>query len=178
MGLTHVQVSSGWGDGIAGEILAQIDIAIAGGRVMTASNNFEPKIIGFVCNWCSYAGADLAGARKMQYPPNITLIRVMCSGRIDPAFVLTAFKDGADGVLITGCHLPTDCHYINGNFKAKKRMTLLKKVLQEFGIEAKRVRVEWISATEGDKFAAVVNDMVKEIKELGPNPFTIKEVKP
>jgi len=144
---------------------------------MTANFDFEPKIIGFVCNWCSYAAAELAGARRIQYPPNITIIRVMCSGRIDPAFVLKAFEEGADGVLITGCHLPSDCHYISGNLKAQKRMTLLKKVLQEFGIEDKRVRVEWISASEGDKFADVVSDMVREIKELGPNPFTIKEVK-
>ena len=144
---------------------------------MTANFDFEPKIIGFVCNWCSYAAAELAGARRIQYPPNITIIRVMCSGRIDPAFVLKAFEEGADGVLITGCHLPSDCHYISGNLKAQKRMTLLKKVLQEFGIEDKRVRVEWISASEGDKFADVVSDMVREIKELGPNPFTIKEAK-
>jgi F420-non-reducing hydrogenase iron-sulfur subunit len=136
---------------------------------MTAPDGFEPKIIGFLCNWCSYAGADLAGVSRIQYPPNIMIIRVMCSGRIDPAFVLKAFKDGADGVLIAGCHLPSDCHYINGNFKAKRRITLLKKVLQEFGIE--------ISASEGDKFAAVVRDMVREIKELGPSPLTIKEVK-
>jgi len=144
---------------------------------MTVPDGFEPKIIGFLCNWCSYAGADLAGVSRIQYPPNIVIVRVMCSGRIDPAFVLKAFKDGADGVLIAGCHLPSDCHYINGNFKAKRRITLLKKVLQEFGIESKRVRLEWISASEGDKFAAVVRDMVGEIKELGPSPVTIKEVK-
>jgi F420-non-reducing hydrogenase iron-sulfur subunit len=144
---------------------------------MNAKTEFEPKIIGFLCNWCSYAGADLAGVSRIQYPPNIRIIRVMCSGRIDPTFILEAFKDGADGVLVAGCHLPSDCHYISGNFKALRRITLLKKVLQNFGIEPKRVRLEWISASEGDKFAAVVRNMVEEIKELGPNPFKNMEVK-
>jgi F420-non-reducing hydrogenase iron-sulfur subunit len=101
----------------------------------------------------------------------------MCSGRIDPAFVLKALKDGADGVLVAGCHLPSDCHYISGNFKAARRINLLKKVLKEFGVEPERVRLEWVSASEGDKFATVVRDMVKEIKELGPNPLRKKEVK-
>jgi F420-non-reducing hydrogenase iron-sulfur subunit len=139
-------------------------------------NGFEPKIIGFLCNWCSYAGADLAGVSRIQYPPNIRIIRVMCSGRIDPAFVLEAFKDGADGVLVAGCHLPSDCHYISGNFKALRRITLLKDVLRDFGIEPERLRLEWISASEGDKFAAVVRDMVDEIKRLGPIPLAGKEV--
>ena len=144
---------------------------------MSGKNGFEPKIIGFLCNWCSYAGADLAGVSRIQYPPNIRIIRVMCSGRIDPAFVLKALKDGADGVLVAGCHLPSDCHYISGNFKAARRINLLKKVLKEFGVEPERVRLEWVSASEGDKFATVVRDMVKEIKELGPNPLKRKEVK-
>jgi len=144
---------------------------------MSGKNGFEPRIIGFLCNWCSYAGADLAGVSRIQYPPNIRIIRVMCSGRIDPAFVLEALKDGADGVLIAGCHLPSDCHYISGNFKAMRRINLLKRVLKEFGIEPERLRLEWISASEGDKFAAVVRDMVEEIKELGPNPLTNEEVK-
>jgi F420-non-reducing hydrogenase iron-sulfur subunit len=144
---------------------------------MSGKNGFEPKIIGFLCNWCSYAGADLAGVSRIQYPPNIRIIRVMCSGRIDPAFVLEALKDGADGVLVAGCHLPSDCHYISGNFKAARRINLLKKVLKEFGVEPERVRLEWVSASEGDKFATVVRDMVKEIKELGPNPLRKKEVK-
>jgi F420-non-reducing hydrogenase iron-sulfur subunit len=143
---------------------------------MSDKNGFEPKIIGFLCNWCSYAGADLAGVSRIQYPPNIRIIRVMCSGRIDPAFVLEAFKDGADGVLIAGCHLPSDCHYISGNFKALRRITLLKDVLRDFGIEPERLRLEWISASEGDKFAAVVRDMVDEIKRLGPIPLAGKEV--
>lgn len=144
---------------------------------MNAKTEFEPKIIGFLCNWCSYAGADLAGVSRIQYPPNIRIIRVMCSGRIDPTFILEALKDGADGVLVAGCHLPSDCHYISGNFKALRRIILLKKVLQDFGIEPKRVRLEWISASEGDKFAAVVRDMVEEIKKLGPNPLKNMEVK-
>jgi F420-non-reducing hydrogenase iron-sulfur subunit len=144
---------------------------------MSGKDGFEPKIIGFLCNWCSYAGADLAGVSRIQYPPNIRIIRVMCSGRIDPAFVLKALKDGADGVLVAGCHLPSDCHYISGNFKAARRINLLKKVLKEFGVEPERVRLEWVSASEGDKFATVVRDMVKEIKELGPNPLRNKEVK-
>lgn len=143
---------------------------------MSSQKEFEPKIIGFLCNWCSYAGADLAGVSRIQYPPNIRIIRVMCSGRIDPAFILEALKNGADGVLVAGCHLPSDCHYLSGNFKALRRVTLLKKVLKEFGIEPKRVRLEWISASEGDKFAAVVRDMVEQIKKLGPNPLKLKEM--
>jgi len=138
---------------------------------MSEKEDFEPKIIGFLCNWCAYAGADLAGVSRIQYPPNIRIIRVMCSGRVDPAFILEALKDGADGVLVAGCHLPSDCHYISGNFKALRRIMLLKKVLQQFGIEPERVRLEWISASEGDKFATVVKDMVEKIKKLGPNPL-------
>jgi F420-non-reducing hydrogenase iron-sulfur subunit len=138
---------------------------------MSEKEDFEPKIIGFLCNWCAYAGADLAGVSRIQYPPNIRIIRVMCSGRIDPAFILEALKDGADGVLVAGCHLPSDCHYISGNFKALRRIKLLKKVLEQFGIEPERVRLEWISASEGDKFASVVKNMVGEIKKLGPNPL-------
>jgi len=145
---------------------------------MIEKNEFEPKIIGFLCNWCSYAGADLAGVSRIQYPPNIRVVRVMCSGRIDSSFILEAFKDGADGVLVAGCHLPSDCHYISGNFKALRRVALVKQVLKEFGIEPERLRLEWISASEGDKFAAVVRYMVEEIKKLGPNPFIGKEVDP
>jgi F420-non-reducing hydrogenase iron-sulfur subunit len=144
---------------------------------MSKKNGFEPKIIGFLCNWCAYAGADLAGVSRIQYPPNIRIIRVMCSGRIDPAFILEAFKDGADGVLVAGCHLPSDCHYISGNFKALRRINLTQKVLEGLGIEPERVRLEWISASEGDKFAAVVRDMVHQIKELGPNQAKIPEDK-
>jgi len=142
-----------------------------------SKEEFEPKIIGFLCNWCSYAGADLAGVSRIQYPPNIRITRVMCSGRIDPVFILEALKDGADGVLIAGCHLPSDCHYISGNFKALRRINLLKRVLRDFGIEPERVKLEWVSASEGDKFAAVVRDMVEEIKKLGPSPLKNMEVK-
>ena len=138
---------------------------------MSEKGEFEPTIIGFLCNWCAYAGADLAGVSRMQYPPNIRIVRVMCSGRVDPSFILEALKDGADGVLVAGCHLPSDCHYISGNFKALRRIKLLKKVLEQFGIEPERVRLEWISASEGDKFATVVKDMVEQIKKIGPNPF-------
>ena len=144
---------------------------------MSEKEQFEPKIIGFLCNWCAYAGADLAGTSRIQYPPNIRIIRVMCSGRIDPAFILEAFKDGADGVLVAGCHLPSDCHYLSGNFKALRRVALLKKVLKDFGIEPERLRLEWVSASEGDKFAAIVKDMVEEIKKLGPNSLKKVEVK-
>jgi len=136
-----------------------------------AKEEYEPRIIGFLCNWCSYAGADLAGVSRIQYPTNIRIIRVMCSGRIDPVFVLEAFKDGADGVLIAGCHLPSDCHYIDGNSKALKRTAMLKKVLQDFGIEPERLRLEWVSASEGDRFAALVREMVTEMKKLGPSPL-------
>jgi F420-non-reducing hydrogenase iron-sulfur subunit len=137
---------------------------------------FEPKIVGFLCNWCSYAGADLAGVSRIQYPPNIRIIRVMCSGRVDPVFVLEAFKNGADGILVAGCHLPSDCHYLSGNFKAQRRIDLLKEVLGQFGIEPERLRLEWISASEGDRFATVIKDMTEQIRKLGPVPFKIKGV--
>jgi F420-non-reducing hydrogenase iron-sulfur subunit len=130
---------------------------------------FEPKIVGFLCNWCAYAGADLAGVSRIQYPPNLRIVRVMCSGRVDPAFIIEAFRSGADGVLIAGCH-PGDCHYISGNFKAYRRILMLKKLLEQFGLESKRLRLEWVSASEGDRFATVIKDMVKEIKKLGPSP--------
>ncbi len=142
---------------------------------MSKNDGFEPKIIGFLCNWCSYAGADLAGVSRIQYPPNIRIIRVMCSGRIDPAFVLEAFKDGADGVLVAGCHLPSDCHYISGNAKANRRINLLKRVLKDFGIEPERLRLEWVSASEGDRWAAVVRSMVDDLKKLGPSQVKTKE---
>ena len=151
-------------------------IVRAEGRNMGKPDGFEPRIIAFLCNWCSYAGADLAGVSRIQYPPNIRIIRVMCSGRIEPAFVLEAFKNGADGVLIAGCHLPSDCHYVSGNFKAMRRINLLRRVLKGFGIEAERLRLEWISASEGDKFAVVVRSMVEDLKKLGPSPVNLKEV--
>lgn len=131
------------------------------------SQDFEPRIVVFACNWCSYAALDLAGTSRMKYPPNFLVIRVMCSGRVDPQFILEAFRRGADGVLVAGCH-PGDCHYIEGNIKALRRMTLLKKVLKEFGIEEERFRLEWISASEADKFVRVANEMLEQIKRLGP----------
>jgi len=133
-------------------------------------DGFEPKIVGFCCNWCSYAGADLAGVSRFQYPPNIRIIKVMCSGRVDPTFILKALEVGADGVLIAGCH-PGDCHYISGNYKAERRILLLKKVLEQLGIEKERVRLEWVSASEGARFAEVVTDFTQTIKNLGPNPI-------
>ncbi len=132
--------------------------------------NFEPKIIGIFCNWCTYAAADLAGVSRMQYSPNIRIIRVMCSGRIHPEFIIYAFKNGADGVLIGGCH-PGDCHYIEGNYKNLRRYLLLKKLLKQFGIEEERLRLEWISASEADKFVKVVNEFTETIRKLGPIPL-------
>ena len=140
---------------------------------------FEPKIVGFLCTWCSYTGADMAGTSRMKYPPNISIVRVMCSGRVDPTFVLKAFHDGADGVLIAGCH-PGDCHYINGNMKTMRRYPLLVKLLESFGIENKRIRLEWVSAAEGEKFASVVKSFTSEVRKLGSlnwNAVT-KESKP
>lgn len=129
--------------------------------------NFEPKIVAFLCNWCSYTGADLAGTSRTEYSPNIRVIRVMCSGRVDPTFVLKAFKEGADGVLICGCH-PGDCHYNEGNIKTLRRLPFLRMLLKQMGIEEERLRLEWISASEGDRFAEVANTMTKKIRELGP----------
>ena len=129
--------------------------------------NFEPKIVGFLCNWCSYAGADLAGTSRIKYAPNVRVVRVMCSGRVDSTFVLKAFQRGADGVLICGCH-PGDCHYSEGNHKAARRIPLLKKMLAQLGVEEERVRLEWVSASEGDRFASIVNEMTEQIRKLGP----------
>jgi F420-non-reducing hydrogenase iron-sulfur subunit len=135
-----------------------------------AGKEFEPKIIAFCCNWCSYAGADLAGVSRLQYPPNVRIIRVLCSGRIEPDFVLRALELGADGVLVAGCH-PGDCHYISGNLKAEKRFSMLTKLLEVLGVNTRRARLEWISASEGPKFANTITEFVEEIKELGPNEF-------
>lgn len=128
---------------------------------------FEPKIVAFCCNWCSYAGADLAGTTRLQYPANVRIIRVMCSGRVDPAFVLKAFSLGADGVIVAGCH-PSDCHYINGNEKTAMRGIFLSEFLEDAGLEPQRFRVEWIAGSEGQKFADVVKKMVAELQTLGP----------
>ncbi len=128
---------------------------------------FEPRIVAFFCNWCTYLAADLAGASRMKYAPNARVIRVMCSGRIDPQFVLDAFAQGADGVLIGGCH-PGDCHYQEGNYKALRRFHLLRRLLVQMGIEEQRLRLEWISAAEGDRVRAVMNEMVAQLRALGP----------
>ena len=140
------------------------------------TDKFEPNIIGFLCNWCSYAGADLAGTSRMKYPPNIKSIRVMCSGRVDPVFILEALKKGVDGVLVAGCH-PGDCHYQSGNYKTNRRIKLLKKLLNELSVDPKRVRFEYVSASEGQKFAQVVTEFVDELKKMGPNPLNKVEVK-
>jgi len=128
---------------------------------------WEPRIVAFFCNWCTYTAADLAGVSRMKHAPNARVIRVMCSGRIDPQFILEAFARGADGVLIGGCH-PGDCHYAEGNYKMLRRARLLRTLLHDMGIEEDRFRLEWISASEGDKVRAVVNDMVARIRALGP----------
>ena len=134
---------------------------------MADKSEFEPKIIGFLCNWCSYTGADLAGTSRLQYPPNIRIIKVMCSGRVNPQFVLKAFQEGADGVLVSGCH-PGDCHYIEGNYHARRKLTLTTDLMQFIGVDPKRFQISWVSASEGKKFADVVTKFTAEIKALGP----------
>ncbi len=129
--------------------------------------SYQPTIVSFLCNWCSYTGADLAGTSRMKYAPNIRIIRVMCSGRVDPTFVLSAFKEGADGVLICGCH-PGDCHYHEGNYKCLRRYHLLQKYLDQMGLEKGRLRLEWISASEGKQFAQLADEFTEQIKQLGP----------
>jgi F420-non-reducing hydrogenase iron-sulfur subunit len=129
--------------------------------------SWEPRIVGFFCNWCTYTAADLAGVSRMKYASNVRIIRLMCSGRVDPQFVLDSFARGADGVLIGGCH-PGDCHYAEGNYKCLRRHELLRRMLGDMGIEPERLRLEWISAAEGDKVKAVINDMVEKLKKLGP----------
>lgn len=128
---------------------------------------WEPKIIAFFCNWCTYTAADLAGVSRLKYAPNVRVIRIMCSGRVDPQFILQAFASGADGVLIGGCH-PGDCHYSEGNYKMLRRFRLLSRMLKTMGIEEDRCRLEWISASEGDKVKSVINDMVEKVRKLGP----------
>jgi F420-non-reducing hydrogenase iron-sulfur subunit len=130
-------------------------------------SDFEPRIVGFLCRWCAYTGADLAGTSRIKYPPNVTPIRVMCSGRVDPVLVMKALASGADGVLIAGCH-PGDCHYTNGNVKTIRRFKVLQKMLDQFGVERDRVRLEWVSASEGEKYARVVESMTENLRTLGP----------
>ncbi len=130
--------------------------------------SYEPRIVGFLCNWCSYAGADLAGTSRIAYPPNVRIIRTMCSARVEPAFVLEALARGADGVLVCGCH-PGDCHYSEGNYKTMRRLPLLEAVLESYGVERERVRLEWVSASEGQRFADIVTDMTERLRALGPS---------
>lgn len=132
-----------------------------------ASQEWRPRVIAFFCNWCTYTAADLAGVSRLKYAPNTRIVRVMCSGRIDPQFILDAFVHGADGVLIGGCH-PGDCHYTEGNYKALRRHYLLRRMLADMGIDERRLRLEWISASEGDKVRDVINEMVTELQTLGP----------
>lgn len=134
---------------------------------------FQPTIVAFLCNWCSYTGADLAGTSRMKYVANVRIIRVMCSGRIDPTFVMKAFREGADGVLLCGCH-PGDCHYQTGNYKCLRRYKLLSKYLEQMGINPLRLELEWISASEGKQFAELVNSFTHQIKQLGKS--NLKEV--
>jgi F420-non-reducing hydrogenase iron-sulfur subunit len=130
-------------------------------------NNFEPKIVAFLCNWCSYAGADKAGSSRKPYHPYLNIIRVMCSGRLDPQFILKAFEEGADAVLVLGCH-PGDCHYKEGNYKTMRRHIFLKKMLMELGVEKERLKLDSVSSSESDKFINIVAAMVEKIKTLGP----------
>ncbi|MDD4221582.1 MAG: hydrogenase iron-sulfur subunit [Candidatus Methanomethylophilus sp.] len=134
-----------------------------------ADKEFEPLIVTFCCNWCSYAGADGAGVARLQMPPNFRIIRTMCSARVDPEFVLRALSKGADGVIILGCH-PADCHYIGGNYRARRRIALLRLVLEQYGFDPKRLRLEWVSASEGEKFQKTMISFIDQIKQLGPSP--------
>ena len=137
-----------------------------------ADEEFEPLIIGFCCNWCSYAGADLAGVSRLQYPPNMRIVRVMCSGMVHPNLVIDALTKGADGVIICGCHIG-DCHYLEGNLKAESRKDAIDLLLEDFGLEPERFRLEWVSASEGPRFAEVMREMTQTIRELGPSPYRV-----
>lgn len=132
-----------------------------------SAEEFEPTIVAFVCNWCTYTAADLAGTSRLNQQPNVRLVRMMCTGMVDPKYVLKALLSGADAVLVSGCH-PGDCHYINGNYKARRRIKLLKDILTQFGIDERRVKLTWVGASEGNEFAETINKMIEDIKELGP----------
>jgi len=148
--------------------MAEAQHAIPDMKPAPAGGEWEPKIIGFLCNWCSYAGADLCGVSRYQYPTNIRPVRVMCSTRISPHLVLDIFRAGADGVLLGGCHL-NDCHYISGNFYTEKRVRLMMRLLEDAGVEPARLRLEWVSASEGEKFSKVVTDFTEQVRKLGPS---------
>lgn len=141
--------------------------------VETMSNTFEPLIIVYCCNWCSYAGADLAGTSRLQYPSNIRIIRVMCSGMVSPGLVIEALSKGADGVLILGCHIG-DCHYLDGNLRTQSRKDAIELLLDDMGMDRGRFRLEWVSASEGPRFAQVIKDMVQQVRNSGPNPLRKK----
>jgi F420-non-reducing hydrogenase iron-sulfur subunit len=136
----------------------------------TEAEKFEPLILTFCCNWCAYAGADLAGTSRIQYPSNIRIIRVMCTGMVHPNLVVEALTKGADGVIMLGCH-PGDCHYLEGNLRAESRKEAIELLLEDMGIEPERFRLEWVSASEGPRFAQVITDMVEQVKQLGPSPY-------
>ena len=136
--------------------------------------DYQPKVVGFLCNWCSYAGADMAGTSRISYPPNIRIIRVPCSGRVDPLLIVKSFQQGADGVLVAGCH-PGDCHYTDGNYYARRRFALLRFFLDYIGIERERFRLEWVSASEGKRFSQVVSSFTNELLKLGPRRMPSKE---
>jgi len=138
-------------------------------EVQLADNEFEPNIVGFLCNWCTYTAADLAGTTRVQYPTNLRPIRTMCSGSVDPVYVIRALLSGADGVLVGGCH-PGDCHYVSGNYKTRRRITILKTILNTLGLEDERVWLRWISAAEGRKFAETVSKFTEELRKQGANP--------
>lgn len=142
---------------------------------METNENWEPKIVAFLCNWCSYAGADLAGVSRLQYGPNVRIIRVPCSARINPQFIIKALQNGADGVLVSGCH-PGDCHYISGNLVARRKFSLVKTFLEYIGIEPERVQFSWVSASEGGRFAELMNTVIDGVKKVGPNKRLVKEV--
>ena len=135
---------------------------------MTA--DFQPRVVGFLCNWCSYAGADMTGTSRIIYPPNIRILRVPCSGRVDPLFIVKAFREGADGVLISGCH-PGDCHYAEGNYHTRRRLAVMQSLLEFVGIEPGRVRLTWVSASEGKQFAQIVREFTDTVKKLGPSKY-------
>jgi F420-non-reducing hydrogenase iron-sulfur subunit len=136
-------------------------------------DDWEPKIVAFLCNWCSYAGADLAGVSRMQYPPNVRVIRVPCSGRINPLYLVKALQNGVDGVLVSGCH-PGDCHYISGNLVARRKFALFKDFITYLGIEPQRVQFSWVSASEGAQFASLITRVVNDVKQLGPSSRLVK----
>lgn len=140
-----------------------------------ARTSWEPRIVAFLCNWCSYAGADLAGVSRIQYPPNVRVVRVPCSGRINPLFVLKALQNGVDGVLVSGCH-PGDCHYISGNLFARRKFAVLKSLLEHVGVEPERVHFSWVSAAEGVRFAAILERVIDAVRDVGPATRMVKSI--